>query len=66
MSEQAIELEVDRLNRLLYTVESSDNLCVSCEVIDLNRRKIFQDHKHIEGVLKDKNRKPFIFINTLN
>ncbi|MEY4885320.1 MAG: hypothetical protein RL151_629 [Bacteroidota bacterium] len=66
MSEQAIEWEVDRLNRLLFTVESPDHMCVSCEILDLDKRKVVRSRRHVESILKDKNRKPFIFVNNLN
>ena len=66
MSEQAIEWEVDQLNRLLFTVESPDYMCSSCEVLDLNKRKILRNRRHVESVLREKHRKPLIFINNLN
>lgn len=66
MSEQAIEWEVDRLNRLLFTVESPDRMCASCEILDLDKRKVVRSRRHVEAILKDKKRKPFIFVNNLN
>ncbi len=66
MSEQAIEWEVDRLNRLLFTVESPHHLCVSCEILDLDKRKVVRSRRHIETILREKHRKPFIFVNNLN
>lgn len=66
MSEQAIEWEVDQLNRLLFTVESTDCISVSCEVLDLNKHKILRARRQVEALLREKQRKPFIFINNLN
>jgi hypothetical protein len=66
MSDQAIEREVDQLNRMLFTVESPDNICICCEVLDLNKRKLMRTRRHVDAVIRDKNRKPFVFINILN
>lgn len=66
MSDQAIEREVDQLNKMLFTVESPDNLCVCCEVLDMNKRKIMRAKRQVDPILREKNRKPFVFINILN
>ena len=66
MSEKAIELEVARLNEILYTVESSENICVATEIIDMNRHRIYQTKKQIASTLKEKVYKPFVFINNMN
>jgi len=66
MSEHAIEREVERLNALLFNVESFDNICVSHEIIDLNRYRIFHDRKTILSALKEKELKPFVFLSNMN
>lgn len=66
MTEKAIELEVARLNQLLYSVESFDNISVATELIDINRHRIYQKKKQIVNALKEKVHKPFVFINNLN
>jgi|GEM_PF-637845 len=66
MSEEAIEREVEQLNRILFSVETVDNLSHCCECIDINRRRISQARKHMVRSLRDISVKPFIFILTLN
>ncbi len=66
MSDEAIEREVELLNRLLFSVETIDNLCTCCECIDLDRRRISHTRKHIVEKLRDKPSKPFVFVLNLN
>ena len=66
MSEHAIEREVERLNALLFTVESFDNISVAHEMIDLNKYKIFQERKMIMQALREKELKPFVFLFNMN
>ncbi|MDX2049494.1 MAG: hypothetical protein SFU87_22090 [Chitinophagaceae bacterium] len=66
MSEQAIEQEVEKLNALLFHVESYDNFCVAHEVIDLNKFKIYHDNKTVMQVVRMKEFKPFQFLNNMN
>lgn len=66
MSEKAIEQEVARLNKLLYSVESHEHVCACCEVIDLNRYRITRNQKTVTALLREKTHKPFLFLNNLN
>lgn len=66
MSEHAIEREVERLNALLFTVESFDNISVALEMIDLNKYKIVRERRMILQALKEKDPKPFVFMNNMN
>ena len=66
MSEHAIEREVEKLNALLFNVESFENIALSHEIIDLNRYRISSERKAIVAVLKEKEMKPFIFLNNMN
>lgn len=66
MTEEAIEREVEQLNRILFNVETIDNLSHCCECIDVNRRRISQARKHMVRSLRDQGTKPFIFLFTLN
>ena len=66
MSEQAIEEEVERLNALLFHVESVHTFCVAHEIIDLNKFKIYQDQKTVMHVIRQKETKPFQFISNMN
>ena len=66
MSEHAIEREVERLNAMLFNVESFDNISVSHELIDLNKYKIYHDHKIVLQAIKEKELKPFVFLFNVN
>ncbi len=61
-----LELEVEQLHELLFTVESVSNFCIANEIIDLNRYKIIQKASRIEKIIKEKNLKPFQFISNKN
>jgi hypothetical protein len=66
MSDHAIEKEVERLNALLFTVEKGDHSWNAYELIDLNRFKIQHDKKSLVMALRQKELKPFLFLNNLN
>ena len=66
MSEHAIEREVARLNKMLFDVESFDNISVSHELIDLNKYKIHHERKIVLQAIKEKELKPFIFLFNMN
>ncbi len=66
MTPQAIEHEVEMLHQLLYTVERIDNLVIAHEVIDLNRYRIIHAPFHIRNVFRQRELKPFVFLNCRN
>jgi hypothetical protein len=66
MSEQAIEREVEKLNDMLFQLESVDNFCVSHQMLDLNKFKIFTDQRSNMQVTRQKELKPFVFLCSLN
>jgi hypothetical protein len=66
MNEKAIEREIALLNKLLYSVECHENVCVVSEVIDVNRHKILRRKKDVLKTVKETSPKPFIFLNILN
>ncbi|NDC77775.1 MAG: hypothetical protein EBZ67_07885 [Chitinophagia bacterium] len=66
MTDEAIEREVELINRLLFAVETIDNLCVCCECIDLDKRRISHTRKQIVQSLREKPSKPFVFVLNLN
>jgi hypothetical protein len=66
MSEHAIEREVEKLNAMLFQLESIDNFCVSHEMLDMNKFKIFRDKKSIMPMVRQKELKPFVFLCNLN
>jgi hypothetical protein len=66
MSEHAIEREVEKLNDMLFRLESIDNFCVSHEMLDMNKFKVYHDQKTIMQVVRQKELKPFVFLCNLN
>lgn len=66
MTPQAIEHEVEMLHELLYEVERIDNLITAHEVINLNRYKIQHQPHIIRNTIRQRELKPFIFLNNKN
>ena len=65
-TEQAIENELERLNELLLRTETMVNFCISNEILDFNRYKIYQEYPKIVKVLSQEKLKPFQFICNKN
>jgi hypothetical protein len=65
-NEQAMEIELEKLNDLLHHAETNENYCKSYEIIDLNKYKIYLDRKTIVKVLNQESLKPFQFICNKN
>ena len=66
MSPQAIEHEVELLHELLYTVERIENMMIAHEVIDLNKYKIVNKPLELRTTIRQRELKPFIFLNCKN
>lgn len=66
ISQQAMEHEVEMLHELLYTVERSENIFITHELIDLNRYKIINKPALIRDFFRQRKEKPFVFINNKN
>jgi len=54
MNEKAIEMELEKLNQLLFNYETIQNLCVAHEVFDLNVYKIHNSFKLLKKVISKK------------
>lgn len=66
MTPQAIEHEVEMLHELLYDVEKIENLVTAHEVINLNRYKIQNQSHIIRNTIRQRELRPFIFLNNKN
>ena len=66
MNEKAIEMELEKLNQLLFNYETIQNLCVAHEVFDLNVYKIHNSFKLTKKVITKKHLKPFEFLFNKN
>ncbi|MEI7735200.1 MAG: hypothetical protein WCI49_07015 [Ferruginibacter sp.] len=66
MTPQAIEHEVEMLHEILYTVEGLDNIVTAHEVIDVNKYKIFNAPQQLRTIFRQRDLKPFLFLNCKN
>ena len=66
LNEKAIEVELERLNQLLFNFETIDNLCIAHEVFDLNVYKIHNHSRVVKKVISKKHLKPFEFLSNKN
>jgi hypothetical protein len=64
--QQKLEHEVALLESILMNIETTKNLCLCTEVIDVNRYKIIQKPFLIEKIVKQADLKPFQFLYNKN
>lgn len=65
-SPKGFESTVEQLHHLLYVVETSNNLFLAHEVININKRKIYRKRHHVISILDKAELKPFVFLCNLN
>ncbi len=65
LNKEQLELEIELLDSLLFTVENIDAVCLANEVVDVNRCKIISRQDKVYKVLM-KTVKPFVFISNKN
>jgi hypothetical protein len=63
---EILNAETEWLNAILNRVESTRNLAISCEIINLNRYKIEKRFDKVIAQLNEKANKPFVFIFNKN
>jgi hypothetical protein len=66
MTPQSIEHEVELLHEILYSVESFENIAAAHEAIDVNKYKIFNGKRQLREVFRQRELKPFVFLNCKN
>jgi len=66
MTQKAIEHEVQQLHQLLYAVEGIENLVITHEIIDLNKYRIINKQPQLRKLIRQKELKPFVFLNCKN
>ena len=64
--QRELELEVEKLHKILFEAESLQNFCVVTEIIDLNIYKIITNPVKIERIIRQRKLKPFQFLNNKN
>ncbi|RTL57455.1 MAG: hypothetical protein EKK37_15555 [Sphingobacteriales bacterium] len=62
----SIDAEVEKLHEMLFHVETMENLCIATEIIDLNRFALVTKPHLIARVLRQRELKPFQFVNNKN
>ena len=66
MTPQSIEHEVELLHQLLYGIERMENLVIAHEVIDLNKYKVSNKPLQLRKLFRQRELKPFVFLNCKN
>jgi len=66
MNQQAMKHEVDMLHEMLYKVERLDNIIKAHEVINLNKFKVISKASYLRKTLRQRELKPFVFLNNKN
>lgn len=66
MTPQSIEHEVELLHQMLYTIERIDNLVIAHEIIDLNKYKIIYKPFQLRKLIRQRELRPFVFLNCKN
>jgi hypothetical protein len=66
MTPQSIEHEVELLHKLLYSIERVENLITSHEAIDLNKYKVSNKPMLLRKLFRQRELKPFVFLNCKN
>ena len=62
----SMETELERINKLLMSFETVENLCKALDVFDMNRYKMLRKINAIRRVVEQKQLKAFVFIINKN
>ena len=65
-SEKSMEKELEQLNKILFTVETTTTFCIVNEILDFNRYKVLSNPKKVLKVLQQDELKPFQYIYNKN
>lgn len=66
LNQQEMELQVERLNSLLYQSETIDTFCIAHEIFDIGKHKIIDSRKKITQIIHQPVLKPFRFLFNKN
>ena len=66
MTPQSIEQEVELIQQLLYGIERIENLIIAHEAINLNKYKISNKPLLLQKLFRQRELKPFVFLNCKN
>ena len=65
MNKEELELHIQQIETLLYTIERTDAYYAVSEIIDINRYKVISARAQIKQILREKE-KPFVFLFNKN
>jgi hypothetical protein len=66
MTPQSIEHEVELLHQLLYGIERLENLVIAHEVINVNKYIVSNKPLLLQKLFRQRELKPFVFLNCKN
>ena len=66
MTQKAIEHEVEQLHQLLYAIERIENLIIAHEIMDLNKYRVINKNTQLRKLIRQRELKPFVFLNCKN
>jgi hypothetical protein len=66
MNQSQIELELEKLNSLLFQLETVDSFCTAHEIFDITKHKVVDNRKKIVRMIHQPELKPFQFICNKN
>jgi hypothetical protein len=66
MNQRQIEVELEKLNSLLFQLETGDSFCVAHEIFDITKHKVVDNRKKIVQIIHQPELKPFQFICNKN
>jgi len=61
-----LQMEVEKLHKILIEAESMENFCTVNELIDINKYRIIDNPRKIERIVRQNKIKPFTFISNKN
>jgi len=64
--QDAIQHELQQLNRLLVRFETVESFCTAHEVFDLNKYRVVTSMSRLEKIINKTELKPFVFICNKN
>jgi hypothetical protein len=66
MDQCQIELELEKLNSLLFQLETVDNFCTAHEIFDITKHKVVINRKKVIRIIHQPALKPFQFVCNKN
>ena len=66
MTPKAIFHEVEQLHEILYSLENLQNIVAAHEAIDVNKYKVFNTPHLLRDIMRQRELKPFMFLNCKN